>query len=208
MIECKRHGIKLLRPDTCIARQKVLAEGDKIIKSGRILRGGIFFKYNQYKDYCYHCDTGLELFRKHLSGELDPMPDMKTCMTCKNTLPADTEHFDFASRSADKLTNDCKVCRLAKSPFGPVGALKHAADDNADHVKKTERVSPKPCEDQPAEIIKFDPDEARHIAKNVTDETMAFLEPFIDSTDLMDQIRAVAERVGVECQRMAISGAE
>ncbi len=112
MIECKRHNASFMRPDTCIERQKVIAAGNKVASQpGKQQNGHEAWKYNQYLEMCGGCETGLELYEKHMEGELKFMPDMKLCSICKKLLPADTDHFDVANRASDGLTNACKVCR-------------------------------------------------------------------------------------------------
>lgn len=113
MIECKRHNAKLLKPDTCIKKQTVIAEGDAILLAkGKHLKGHLSTVYSKYKYHCGGCETGLDLYQKSLKGEVEMVQNpMKTCATCKKPKPADRKHFRFAPKGEYQLTKDCLMCR-------------------------------------------------------------------------------------------------
>lgn len=53
----------------------------------------------------------------------------------------------------------------------------------------------------------FDQERAAEIAHDVTEDMAAMVAPFVDGTGQLDQIKAVAERVGIECQRRMVGAA-
>lgn len=97
MIDCKR--LKAIIPEsTCIARQKKLLCDKSWIGRAEMALS------------CQGCEIGEKL----LKGEKMDMEEKK-CTKCKNKFPATIEYFDSAPRTADKLTNECKVCRAKEA---------------------------------------------------------------------------------------------
>lgn len=67
----------------------------------------------------------------------------KTCGACGKMKYADLDHFDRANRSADGLTEDCKVCRgTAKTEEKKEDTLKQ--DEKTYVEEKTENASHNP----------------------------------------------------------------
>jgi len=47
----------------------------------------------------------------------------------------------------------------------------------------------------------FDQELAEQIAREITEDSLRMIKPFVDDTSILDQIRGVAEQVGIRCQR-------
>lgn len=130
MIECKRHKASFLTPDTCIAKQQIIADVEKTFVSGKRLAGHLLGKYNAAKSYCGGCSAGLKLYQKHLEKEKVTMQQLKErkCHTCGDTYPLTTEYFDKFPKG---FTLACRYCRGNKQKT------------EADQVE-TDRVQAKP----------------------------------------------------------------
>lgn len=119
MIECKPYGASFLKPDTCIAKQRQLAEILPRVKEieemddvGGINEIRLKTMPSKYLDVmkCRGCEIGRKIYKIYLEGGLN-MDNEKTCGSCGKSYPRDENHFDAAYRASDKLTNDCKWCR-------------------------------------------------------------------------------------------------
>lgn len=90
-----------------------------------------------------------------------------------------------------------------KSDTAPVWANRKfcskSCADKAERKREIMRKRNRRAEAKQAMV--FDPDAAAKIAHSVTEDMVAMVAPFVDGTGQLDQIKAVAERVGIECQR-------
>ena len=114
LIQCERDDTARMTPSTCIARQKILAKG-----TGR--NSWIAVQYRDCVNTCLDCQTGLELYEKHLKEQKEKPMKEKRCSRkdCLKLLPATVEFFPANKTNNDGLSYYCKECsaKLAKIAY-------------------------------------------------------------------------------------------
>jgi len=115
MVECKKNKAKVTE-STCIARQGLLAHGDKLTKEGKHLKGLMASNYSDYKRSCGGCKIGEDLYKKNLEME-KITGKMKRCSRkqCLKEYPATEEYFGKNASAPDGLDYYCKECKSIKA---------------------------------------------------------------------------------------------
>ena len=104
MFDCERKLDTKITKITCISRQKIIQSDKKLNASKRI-------QFNDIKNVCEGCLTGIELYNnRNLKGDNVDENAERLCLVCRVIKDLNEENFAPSEKSENGFVHVCKEC--------------------------------------------------------------------------------------------------